>query len=276
MDKPYKGTIKTEWGRFFTAPNEIFDLELSSHAKIVYLFLCRMANNETGSSFPAQATIAKKCSVSLATAKRALGELKDMDLLAVEKRPGFTDIYIIKHPRGSSHRARGVAHTELGGSSHRARGELTQSYKQDSLNKTNLTTTDTSANPKKTLVEDQDLEVVVFLNMYEKASGRKDLAAGTVTKWLNTYGSSLIKQSIEFMAAYKRPIQNPVGFLATQLQARAAGRWFDPAEEKRKLAETEYDRTRNLLRKLQAEKDAATPPPKNWRDIVLQMPYAQK
>lgn len=267
MDKQYQGTIKTEWGRFFTAPNELFDLDISVNAKIVYLFLCRSANNQTGASFPSQSTIARKCSISLATVKRALGEMEDMDLLTVEKRPGFTDIYIIKHPRGSSHRARGVAHTELGGSSHRARGQLTQSYKQYSSNKTNLTTTESATQTDS--VDTQDLEVVVVVNMYKKATGRDDLSPSLVTDWLKKFGSSTIKDSIQALKSYKRPVQNPIGFLVSQLAARSAGQWIDPGAESRQSMEADYTKTQELLAELRQQREKASMPPADWRQTIL-------
>lgn len=267
LNKQYKGTIKTEWGRFFTAPNELFDLDMSSHAKIVYLFLCRTANNETGSSFPAQATIARKCSVSLATIKRALGELEDMDLLAVEKRPGFTDVYIIKHPGGSSQRARGVAHTELGGSSQRARGQLTQSYKQYSFNKTDPTTTDPATQTD--AVGTQDLEIVVVVNMYKKTTGRDDLSPSLVADWLKKFGASTIKDSIAALQAYKRPVQNPIGFLVSQLAARSAGQWIDPGAESRQSMEADYTKTQELLAELRQQREKASMPPADWRQTIL-------
>lgn len=49
---------------FFIAPNEIFDSEEAKvHEKLVYLYLCRCANNSLA-AFPSYTKIAEKCSIS--------------------------------------------------------------------------------------------------------------------------------------------------------------------------------------------------------------------
>ncbi len=60
---------------FFIGQNMIFDLEISEHAKITYLYLCRCADDE-GQSFPSYNTIASRCSFSRRTALRAIQELQ--------------------------------------------------------------------------------------------------------------------------------------------------------------------------------------------------------
>lgn len=70
---------------FFIGQNMIFDLEISEHAKITYLYLCRCADDE-GQSFPSYNTIANRCSFSRMTAIRAIQELQTVGLLSVENR----------------------------------------------------------------------------------------------------------------------------------------------------------------------------------------------
>ena len=70
---------------FFIAQNMIFDLDISEHAKITYLYLCRCADDES-QAFPSYNTIARKCSFSKRTAMRTIQELEEIGLLSVEKR----------------------------------------------------------------------------------------------------------------------------------------------------------------------------------------------
>ena len=70
---------------FFIAQNMIFDLDISEHAKITYLYLCRCADDES-QAFPSYNTIAKKCSFSRRTAIDVIKELQAIGLLSVEKR----------------------------------------------------------------------------------------------------------------------------------------------------------------------------------------------
>ena len=77
--------IRKERKNWFYSYNIIFDSELSEHAKIVYLYLCRCADEES-QSFPSYNTIAKKCSISRRTAIRAVQELEDVGLLSRDRR----------------------------------------------------------------------------------------------------------------------------------------------------------------------------------------------
>jgi hypothetical protein len=70
--------IKFENG-YFMAPNNIFDIDLKIHEKIVYLYLCRCGNNST--AFPSYNTIAKKCSISRRKAIDAVAMLEGTGLL---------------------------------------------------------------------------------------------------------------------------------------------------------------------------------------------------
>ena len=77
--------IRAKKRDFFIAQNMIFNLDISEHAKIVYLYLCRCADDES-QAFPSYSTIAKRCSISRRTALRAVRELQDVGLLEVKNR----------------------------------------------------------------------------------------------------------------------------------------------------------------------------------------------
>ena len=70
---------------FFYSYNMIFDLELSSSAKLLYLYLCRKADSDD-KSFPSYATMGMACSISRRTAMRALKELMLEGLLIKVRR----------------------------------------------------------------------------------------------------------------------------------------------------------------------------------------------
>jgi len=76
---------KKERKNWFYSYNMIFDLDISEHAKIVYLYLCRCADSE-GQAFPSYSTIAEKCSIGRRTAIKAVKELLAVGLLSVEQR----------------------------------------------------------------------------------------------------------------------------------------------------------------------------------------------
>ncbi|MBE5898240.1 MAG: helix-turn-helix domain-containing protein [Lachnospiraceae bacterium] len=59
---------------FFYSYDMIFDLDISCHAKCLYMYLCRCADSDN-ICFPSYKKIAEKCGISSATVKRAIKEL---------------------------------------------------------------------------------------------------------------------------------------------------------------------------------------------------------
>lgn len=83
--------------------NDIFDTNMSEHAKIIRLYLARCADNQNRQSFPSISTIAEKCSVSPATVKRALKELEEKGWIkkTIRKNPAgdyTSNIYTLVYP----------------------------------------------------------------------------------------------------------------------------------------------------------------------------------
>lgn len=79
--------VSFETGYFF-GPNEIFDHEKTDvYEKLVYLYLCRCANNST-SAFPSYQTIAEKCSMSRRKAVNVIDSLVEKKLLSKTVRRG--------------------------------------------------------------------------------------------------------------------------------------------------------------------------------------------
>lgn len=116
---------------YFMAPNDIFDLELKLHEKIVYLYLCRCGNNST--AFPSYNTIAKKCSISRRKAIDVVASLKESGLLKkkIRKKDDFenmSNIYEVVPP--SAYRAPGSAYGSSGGVEYAPYKEL--DYKEHS------------------------------------------------------------------------------------------------------------------------------------------------
>jgi predicted transcriptional regulator len=98
---------KTKFENFFVAPNEVFDFDkadLSVHAKIVYLYICRCKNNSR--AFPSFNTIANKCSISRSSAQRAVDDLVEAGLIIRESgvhkgdfRDNTSNTYITVDPK---------------------------------------------------------------------------------------------------------------------------------------------------------------------------------
>lgn len=93
------GVVKNGW---FTAPDALFDVRVSPVAKLVYLYLCRMAGTDA-SSYPSRKRIAAHCSCSLTSLGRALRELAEAKM--IEKNPRYRDnggqssnLYLVREP----------------------------------------------------------------------------------------------------------------------------------------------------------------------------------
>lgn len=71
--------------RWWWAPNAIWDLPISGHAKALYCYLCRCADAE-GLSWQKQGTIADRVGVSVSTVQRAVDELAGIKAIEVTSR----------------------------------------------------------------------------------------------------------------------------------------------------------------------------------------------
>ena len=65
---------------------DIYDQNLPSRAKVVYIYLCDRANDE-GSCFPSHRKIAEDLGLSVSTVKRAIRDLQQAE--AIEKAARF-------------------------------------------------------------------------------------------------------------------------------------------------------------------------------------------
>ena len=91
--------VKTKW---FTAPDALFNQRVSATAKLLYLYLCRMAGKDA-SSYPSRKKMAAMCSCSLTSLARAMRELAEANL--IEKNPRYrenggqsSNLYIVAQP----------------------------------------------------------------------------------------------------------------------------------------------------------------------------------
>lgn len=71
-----------------TASNIVFKSDLSTRARIVFMYLSYRSNKEN-TCFPSIKTISKECGMGISTVKRALNDLCDEDY--VKKDPRFRD-----------------------------------------------------------------------------------------------------------------------------------------------------------------------------------------
>ena len=81
---------QTERKEFFYCYNMIFKLDLSIHAKIIYVFLCRLSDKR-GRCYPSMEHIGEACSIkSRTTINTALKELEKIGLLNKNNRRRIT------------------------------------------------------------------------------------------------------------------------------------------------------------------------------------------
>ena len=82
--------MKTRAGNFFSLPNEIFELGLSSSAFLVYSYLQRCVNGKTRQCYPSYDTIGKAVGLSRNTVQKCVGELADKGLIYTENTSVIT------------------------------------------------------------------------------------------------------------------------------------------------------------------------------------------
>lgn len=76
---------KVERKNWFYSYDMIFEVDISNHAKLLYVYLCRCADGKS-QSFPSHEKITKHCSVGETTAKKALDDLIKARLITKESR----------------------------------------------------------------------------------------------------------------------------------------------------------------------------------------------
>lgn len=76
--------------RRFTLPNELFSLELNSHAIAVYAYLLYCEDRKTHQCWPSYKTISKAVDLSLKTVKKYVTELVEKGLISTENTSVIT------------------------------------------------------------------------------------------------------------------------------------------------------------------------------------------
>ena len=77
-------------GRFFSLPNEIFELKLSPSAFLVYSYLRCSANRNTYQCYPSYETIGSAVGLSKNTVQKCVCELVDKGLISTENTSVIT------------------------------------------------------------------------------------------------------------------------------------------------------------------------------------------
>jgi hypothetical protein len=75
-----KVKVRRVKNKFFITENAIFDLDIDKHSKLIYVALCRYADNG-GKAYPSMRRLAKDCSVSKTTIEKYIKELIDNDIV---------------------------------------------------------------------------------------------------------------------------------------------------------------------------------------------------
>ena len=84
--RPKRDPIKN----FFLLPNELFHLDLSGGAKLVYTYLLYCEDRETYQCYPSYKKIGRNTGMSVNTVKKYVEELEDKALIATEHRTRTT------------------------------------------------------------------------------------------------------------------------------------------------------------------------------------------
>lgn len=77
-------------GNFFSLPNEIFELNLSASAFLVYCYLRRCADRKTHQCYPSYETISEAVGLCRNTVQKCVCELVDMGLICTENTSVIT------------------------------------------------------------------------------------------------------------------------------------------------------------------------------------------
>ncbi|RJR23625.1 hypothetical protein C4578_04085 [Candidatus Microgenomates bacterium] len=97
---------------FFIAPNDIFQMDfLSTHEKLVYLYLCRCGHNSE--AHPSFKKIAENCSMGASTAKNCVKKLEDLGFIQVVRRRidethNLSNIYKVNEPGSTPNEQGGI------------------------------------------------------------------------------------------------------------------------------------------------------------------------
>jgi hypothetical protein len=81
-------------GNYYKGTNAIFDMDLTEHEKIVFIYIERCTNNNK-IGFPSYETIGKKCSINRRTAIRTIKQLLALNMIKVCKHSGQSNHYKI-------------------------------------------------------------------------------------------------------------------------------------------------------------------------------------
>lgn len=76
-------------GNYFRVPNDIFGSGIEKRAFVVYCYLSRCSDMRTKQCYPSLKTIAKSCSMSVTTVRRALTDLENGGWIDIAQR--FSD-----------------------------------------------------------------------------------------------------------------------------------------------------------------------------------------
>lgn len=93
--------IRDRRGGFLWVSNQVFDYfakQVNSTTFMIYMALCRMANNETQDCYPSQAYIAGMIGVDERTVRRCMDELINMKLVGIEKKGRAYSYTLLKTP----------------------------------------------------------------------------------------------------------------------------------------------------------------------------------
>lgn len=255
--------LSTRW-RFFIVPHSIFDVDLSSRAKLVYCCLAHYANRDL-ESFPSVHTIAAACGVSDNTCRSGLRELQAAGLLCRENRHDEngarqTDLYTLDAPPDPTEGG-GGSNSEPGGFKKRYRGGSKSEPELDphELDPVNNNHIDTVA-PRATGGDDAPTVAVVVMNRYREITGLTDLRLPLIDRWLQQYGLAKIQEKLELMQRTWDRVRIPASWLGQALRYD----WCSAEDVADRRASTKrqamLEKTQQIIAQSRAAAERAIPP----------------
>lgn len=230
-------TLISSWGHWYVYPADVYHLELSTYQKLVYIYLCSRAN-EDSRSWPAVDTISQATGCSKRTVQRAIKTLQKLGLLVVTPRYGengrqTSNLYVINAPN-----CRGEGDTVTWGGCHSDRGEgVTVTPELLTERSISIRTTTTNV-----VVGNQDLATIK--KAYKQKTGLDDLPESVVGEWIKRYGTDYVQQKIAMIPSN---IRKPAAWLN-----KAVSQNWQPAEDKvLELEKRKQEQTKKLLEEVE-------------------------
>lgn len=169
--------VRDRRGGFLWVSNQIFDHfagQVNSSTFMLYMALCRMANNETQDCFPSQSRLGKMIGVDERTVRRCMEELIAMKLVGIEKQGRAYRYTLLKTPDNLSAIDTGQKCTSIPDIFDKNTGHPCPTNKTSNKTKEQDSICPPSSDEKPSKKEDQDPRYTKFVDAISNGYKRRD------------------------------------------------------------------------------------------------------